>query len=122
MSMPNNRITSIKEMMIDVPGSFPVRFRESHQRMTGKRGSNGGYFSCQRRLQGGGDKKDFRKLSLQEAITQQYSQTAPRTFSRIRFPIDGTSLSPTLCITQGGYLPLGTISSDHVPLWVDIGY
>ena len=63
-------------------------------------------------------------LNLREAILEKHSATKGYvpTWQRGNDPIDGIFISPTLHITQGGYLPFGESPGDHRAIWVTIQY
>ena len=63
-------------------------------------------------------------VNLREAITEKHqaNQGYAPTHQKGRDPIDGIFISPTLHITQGGYLPFGEAPGDHRALWISIHY
>ena len=56
----------------------------------------------------------FVNVGLVEAITNHHCDTGlVLTYQRVSHPIDGIYTSITLQISAGGYLPFGSIPSDH---------
>ena len=65
-------------------------------------------------------KNSFREVGLQEIITKDRTHPSQATYHRGSVPIDGIFASSTIHLVQGGYLPFGSLPSDHRPLWIDI--
>ena len=77
---------------------------------------------CNENISSPSIKNAFREVGMKEAITHGRDTTTHATFHRGSIPIDGIFTSSTITLIQGGYLPFGTIPSDHRPLWIDIRY
>jgi hypothetical protein len=63
----------------------------------------------------------IQSTGLRDVMIERHGPNAPATYNGGSLPIDGIFASPSISITQGGYLEFGYSSfTDHRCLWVDI--
>ena len=64
--------------------------------------------------------KAFQDRDLQPAITGRHGREGPETYNKGKNPIDEIFVSPTIQVTEGGYLEHGQSAGDHRPIWIEV--